>query len=252
MKNKSTHFIESEGKVDIASFPGLVEIRKGVSNCIEAGALNTKLVSLLMTESGCAPVEGELLDYKRELGSDAISLAKCIIQIVSLHNTYGGYLVFGVEEKIRDQHFFPCGIAPESLNLQKIKAAIRNYTGQTIDISYLDIPIAFQQGFVNLGVLYVPKRVANVAPIKFGKVGPSKNSSPLFTVDDVFFVAKMQMCARNLARTGGFLRASVPIHMRRSKCSLLRWLGHERRSLMKIFLTGISFVPDLWVEMKRF
>jgi hypothetical protein len=36
-------------------------------------------------------------------------------------------------------------------------------------------------------ILHIPKRAANVAPIKFGKVGPSKNNSPLFSVDDVFF-----------------------------------------------------------------
>lgn len=187
MKKNNPNAPDDIARIDIVSFLGLVEIRRKISNYIEAGVFDSKVIALLMTESGCAPVEGELLDYKRELGSDAIGLAKCTIQIVSLHNTYGGYLVFGVEEAIRDQSFLPCGIVPGTIDLQQIRATIRNYTGKTIDIAFLDIVVPFKQESINLGLLYVPKRATNVAPIKFGKIGPSKNNSPLFSVDDVFF-----------------------------------------------------------------
>lgn len=175
------------GKVDIASFPGLVEIRRELSNYIDKGVLDSRVTALLLTDSGCAPVEGELLDYKRELRPDAIGLAKCAIQIVSLHNTYGGYLVFGVEETAKDQYYYPCGIASGAVKLQQIKVVIRNYTGRTIDIAYSEVTAQFRHNSINLGLLYVPKRTAYIAPIKFGKIGPAKNATPLFSAEDVFF-----------------------------------------------------------------
>jgi hypothetical protein len=174
-------------KRPIKSDLGMLETKKLLSEYVERGIVDHRVLDLLVTDKGCAAVENEILDYKRTISTDSQSLAKCAVQIVSLHNAFGGYLIFGVEEQARDQGFRPCGLPPATVNTQQLKTIIQNYTGRTIDIRYADIAVRFQGSDLNLGLLFVPKRATSQAPVKFGKTGPSKDGSPLFGADDVFF-----------------------------------------------------------------
>lgn len=167
---------------------GVLEIRGKLSEFARKGVLDRRILDVLAGDQGFAPVESEILDYKRSVALDAAGLAKLAVDIVSLHNTFGGYLVVGVEEVSRDQVFKPLGFPAGTIKLQQIKTIIQNYTGRSIDVRFADIPLASDGSEINLGVFFVPKRTGGMAPVKFGKPGPVvKNGTPLFSVDDVFF-----------------------------------------------------------------
>jgi KaiC/GvpD/RAD55 family RecA-like ATPase len=164
-----------------------MEIGIALSAFIAKGVVDERVIQCLLSDDGFAPIEGELLDYKRELPSDAVALAKCAIQIVSLHNTFGGYLVFGVDEVSRDQRFRPCGIPRDSANVQQLRSLVRNYTGRTINIVFADLSVRFLGSPLTLGLLFVPKRLAHMTPVQFGKPSPKRDDKSVFSVGDVFF-----------------------------------------------------------------
>jgi predicted HTH transcriptional regulator len=57
------------------------------------------------------PKECELWDYKRVFEDAKDANLKTLKAIVSFHNTYGGYIVYGVSEVEKDTSFVLCGIA---------------------------------------------------------------------------------------------------------------------------------------------
>jgi len=92
-------------------YVNLRETRRTITRFIQDGALDNRVITALIHDNLFIPKECEIWDYKREVGKDARSLAETILQVVSFYNTYGGYLVYGVEEIIRDVKFAPNGIA---------------------------------------------------------------------------------------------------------------------------------------------
>lgn len=108
--------------------------------------------------------EEERLDYKEKVDTSnrRKSIVDLVCDIISMANSYGGYLVFGVSEENND--FKPIGTTPETLDFLKsenIKAylekyvenlplvKVRNYTRQDqkfciVYIGPTDIPIPFR------------------------------------------------------------------------------------------------------------
>ena len=166
---------------------GLLDLKRQLSACIESGRVDKSVLDLLVTSGGCAPIESELLDYKRDAPTEAVGLAKLAVHVVSFHNTFGGYLIFGVEEEQRDQRFSPRGIARGAINIQQLKTTIRNYTGKSVDITYQDVTISVGERELVLGLLFIPKRLVATAPIKFGKQSPKRDEKYIFQAGDVFY-----------------------------------------------------------------
>jgi hypothetical protein len=136
-------------------------------------------------------VECELLDYKETVADDRYAKAKTALQVISLFNTYGGYLVYGVREDSPDTEYRVVGIEKNILDLESIKALVKDLTGERIPISlqYFALSAGVVPGSSNayLGVIFVPKRTAK-DPLAFGKNGPhGKDGRPLFEADDVYY-----------------------------------------------------------------
>ena len=79
-------------------------IKEALSKRIENHDIGQDVLSLLLPSGGPFNFETELWDYKREaLGADTdqstrkLKLHEILKDIVSFHNAYGGYLVFGIE-----------------------------------------------------------------------------------------------------------------------------------------------------------
>lgn len=203
----------------------LTEINKNMHLCIEKGAISDEPIKLLSLKDGFVPKEGWLWDYKKEIGEDKVSLAKTVLQIVSFHNTCGGYLIYGVEEVVKDHVFGFSGVDPLRFNQARIRDLIRNYTGISIEFHFGVLDYGLLNGDLKIGLLYVPKRCEDEFPVKFIKKGPEKkNGSYLFDVDDVFFRIsdeckrankpedwQMLFSSRNIQEIAGIdFRKSVP------------------------------------------
>jgi len=160
------------------------DVRRQISDFLERGKNDDALISLLHDGIHFCAIECELVDYKESAFGDAIGLAKGIRHIVALHNTYGGYLVVGVAEVKADQYFEMKGYDASHFDVKQVKDKIFSYTGSHINISIHDFTVADRTGLS----IYVPKRVAGLKPVAFGKNGPVVDKkSPIFESGDVVF-----------------------------------------------------------------
>ncbi|WP_421859805.1 helix-turn-helix domain-containing protein [Marinobacter salarius] len=164
----------------------LTKINKEMHLLIEKGTIGKDPVLLLQYSNGFIPKEGWLWDYKKDVGDDRVGLAKTILQIVSFHNTCGGYLIYGVEEVEKDQLFSPIGFDPAKFNQAKIRDLIGLYTGSKIEFHFDSIDVDFLGDTHKFGILHVPKRLKNEPPVQFIKRGPEKKNGFIFDVSDVY------------------------------------------------------------------
>lgn len=155
----------------------LHKARKAVSELMANVALDNRVIDSLKFGDILVPKECELWDYKEQANSDAVSLGETILEIVSFYNTYGGYLIYGVKETKTDLEFTPVGIQQNSLNTQQLKQQVKNYTGDDIDLTYVEISSDFNGNEFLIGLLHIPKRSPWKSPAVFGKNGPEKKPS---------------------------------------------------------------------------
>lgn len=159
-------------------------VRRRISDFLDRGKNDADLIGAISNSIDFCPIECELVDYKESSFGDAISLAKGIKHIVALHNTYGGYLILGVQETESEKRFSLKGFDASILDIKKIKDKIFSYTGSHIQISSYEFSI---QGVMGASI-YIPKRLPGVKPTAFGKYGPTTDRNEhVFQPGDVVF-----------------------------------------------------------------
>ncbi len=110
-----------------------------------------------------------------------------ILSIISFYNTYGGYLIYGIDEVTDELEFTPYGINSGELDVRQLKQVIANYVGEPIDITYKELEYEIASGKYMFGILHIPKRPSAKSPVSFGKNGPDKkNGRPVFQKDDAY------------------------------------------------------------------
>lgn len=168
-------------KLDIKS------IRHSFSEFVENGTLDKRILDSLVFQGNFIPKECELWDYKREPGKGSISQAETILSIISFYNTYGGYLIYGIDEVTSELEFTPYGINSGELDVRQLKQIIVNYVGEPIDITYKELEYEIASVKHIFGILHIPKRLSTKYPVTFGKNGPDKkNGRPVFKKDDTY------------------------------------------------------------------
>lgn len=145
-----------------------------IYSLIQDGIVGPTVVTALDLGSPELVHECELVDYKREFDSSGSGIAKTVRDIVAFHNTYGGYIVFGVEEKRKDEEYELSGSANE-IDLQKLRGAIDKYTGANINIRVS----AVQCMGVDLSLLYIPK--SSDKPVSFIADKQDEKNRAIFT-----------------------------------------------------------------------
>lgn len=162
----------------------LSELKKQIAIFHDRGTVSAEVVSAIVRDGLCAPVECEIFDYKESQASTAAAIAKLIRHIASFYNSFGGYLLFGVSEVESETRFEVVGIPSDLLNLESLKAKIREYLGERIQISGQLFSSKTPQGTAcSLYLLFVPKRPdVGRPPVHFLKDGPDQ----VFKKDDVY------------------------------------------------------------------
>lgn len=128
--------------------------------------------------------ECEVLDFKRQLPDGDVEYVKTIRDLVAFHNSYGGFLIFGVEEIEKDRLFKIVGVPSGVLQVAKIRDLARSYLG-------IDLRVSVESRIVNglnLEIVWVAKRSLGEAPVRFSKNGPEeKPGKPYFKRSDVVY-----------------------------------------------------------------
>ncbi len=148
---------------------------------VEEGALDGDVVKLLLPGGRPLDQEGSLWDYKRGVPIilDRASpeqrdyykyeLSAIIKDVVSFHNAYGGYIIFGVEDKGKDR-LKGCDDVLDSEFNNRLEA----YTQTNIPCHFQRLPAWMPDGkSVTVGVLYIPRRADDADPVSFKKAGPA-------------------------------------------------------------------------------
>lgn len=162
----------------------IIEIKRQIAQLHNRGAVSNEVVSLVVDNGVCAPVESEIFDYKETQEDSPTAIAKLIRHIVSFYNSYGGYLLFGVQEEESETLFNVVGVPENLLELESLKAKIRDFVGERIQISGTPIPSITAAGMdTYLYLLFIPKRPENDRPpVHFHKDGPGQ----VFKKDDIY------------------------------------------------------------------
>lgn len=176
--------------VEISPGNGLERIqvvRTELAKLVEQGCLTKSVIDLLITDSGFLPIEGYLVDYKRDIPNDKPSLCKLLRHIVAFHNTYGGYLLLGAEETQKDKEIIPISPKLDSFDSKQIRDLSRVYLRKPIEIQSAKFTITFQNEQYELLLIHIPKRTAH-EPAVFIRNGPEiEKNKPLFSRDQVYF-----------------------------------------------------------------
>lgn len=158
----------------------VVELESSMLELISRGSISAEVLTCLSREDGIfVSLESELWDYKSKIGTEKLDLAELARDIVAFYNSYGGYLIIGVED---DYSLVGC----DSVEEQLIRQTIRNYTGVDIAVAVASIPFLGR----NVCLISIPKRDVKNVPTPISKVGPDLTArKPIFKPGDVFFRA---------------------------------------------------------------
>ncbi|WP_286824011.1 MULTISPECIES: RNA-binding domain-containing protein [unclassified Idiomarina] len=170
-----------------AKHESLTELYSQISQLVKNGDISAIPIETLRRGDEFLPKEGKLWDFKEAVGDTKESHAKTVLQIVSFYNSFGGYLVYGVQETQKDSQFLPCGFDVSKFDVSSIRNLIKQYTGTTIDISFGIHDIEFGCKSFGVGLLHIPKRGETDEIVHFLKDGPMKGNKSIFQKDDTYF-----------------------------------------------------------------
>lgn len=166
----------------------LTEVNRIIYDCISRGCVGAEPLEALIVDNTFIPKESLLWDYKEAINSNALALAKTVLQIVSFHNTCGGYLFYGVKEIEKDKVFSPVQIDLSQVDPAQIRNKIKYFTGRSIDITFKDLAYFVGNVEHTAGLIYIPKRDKYSNPVSFIKNGPEKKPGKLlFSPDETYF-----------------------------------------------------------------
>jgi len=120
--------------------------------------------------------ECEVVDFKRQVPTDSYEYSKCVRDLIALHNSYGGFIIFGVGEVEKDRSFSITGTNGSSIDIGKVRELIKNYSGMDVRTSV----IRFGTGDELVEAIWIARRSIGEPPLKFvtnGPDGPSKSPS---------------------------------------------------------------------------
>lgn len=178
--------LSAENDVSTVGRKSYQDVRRFLAKSIETGTLDQSLIQNLLFDDGFIAVEGVLLDYKRDIPKDGASLCKLVKHVAAFHNTYGGYLLFGVNEVDKDTAIQPYFEILQPIDSKRLRDLCREYLTAPIELQSSLMDCQFNGKSWQIQVIHVPKRGA-IEPVASKKNGVTgKNGKPVFQVGEIF------------------------------------------------------------------
>ena len=160
-------------------------MKRHLFSLIQAETLSNEVLDLLLPDDRALGFEDSMWDYKisfptlmadddDEPGPPDIKyiIARGLRTLVAFHNSYGGYLVIGVDDTTRNITQFD-----KALDVDKWRQKLYGATRHNIPIMYSVLTREFRsKETVRLGLLLVPRRAEADNPVQFRSDGPSSES----------------------------------------------------------------------------
>lgn len=172
----------------------IVKIKQEIYNSIQCGDVSKSAIEKLVRNDGTMlPKECELWDYKKTFEDTKDSYLKTLKTIVSFHNTYGGYIVYGVEELEKDTSFVLCGIGKSVIDQQKLRGQFDRYFSRRLDLTYEEILITVGKRVFLVGLLHVPKRDKKLHSIA-ATIEGANSKGKIILAKDAAYIRKLDEC----------------------------------------------------------
>lgn len=161
----------------------MTELVAQMHRCVATSTLDPNIIGALQNDKG-AVQECEVLDFKQQLPDGDFEYAKLVRDLLALHNSYGGFIVFGVRETEKDRAFEIVGVQQSGIHIGKLRDMARAYLGTDRRISVS----AHALDGRHVEAVWVAKRSIGDSPLKFAKNGPEeKPGKPCFKRGEVVF-----------------------------------------------------------------
>lgn len=163
-----------------------------LKNLVEVGSIGSEITRLVLPNGVPFGFETELFDYKEilptlndrpstdERKEYAASIDGIIKDIIAFHNSYGGYILFGVKDKGPDNKKIVGCDTP--LDCDDLNRKILGATDCAIGCYYSISEVDTCNGRKNIGVLLIPRRGTGNSPVRFKRAGKkNKSGKPAFS-----------------------------------------------------------------------
>lgn len=176
-----------------------------VIDSIDRGLIGSELVGIFAPDGSLIPTESELWDYKESVADSTVSYAETAKDIIAFHNTYGGYIIIGVAETIKDHGFEPTGFRlPDNFHAS-LRSALSRYASERINF----LTSCFYVSDIALTVVYIPKRPKTTQPVFTVRNGPDKKpGKPLFDERTTYFRRKDECIKASIPEEWEFLNSA--------------------------------------------
>lgn len=139
--------------------------------------------------------ESRFWDYKKEApdtsGRNAESPTRSIMElikdVVAFHNSFGGYIVFGIDEKLSDPVIGCKNLGASGFTIDKFNQQVLAYTKADIICKFRSFNVAVQGSELLVGILLVPMRAERAPIVRMYKGAPEDGKKePSFRKGDIF------------------------------------------------------------------
>jgi tetratricopeptide (TPR) repeat protein len=172
-------------------------LRRRLYSFIKQEDISKHVLDVLLPNGNPLLFERQMWDYKIELPIASTSkesptekqtydakMAEVMKDVVSFYNSYGGYLVIGVQDNPREIVGFDRNFNCDDLN-KRIKGATRHDVGCTFALHDVQTSQAIRK---RIGLLFVPQRPDHTSPAQFTKAAPSSlTGKKAYAQGDIYF-----------------------------------------------------------------
>ncbi|ADW73097.1 AAA-4 family protein [Rahnella aceris] len=229
----------------------IIKIKEEIYDSIQIGDISRSVIDKLIKVDGkILPKECELWDFKKTFEETKDAYLKTLKSIVSFHNTYGGYIIYGIDEVEKDTSFNACGIKRSLINQQKLRGQFDRYFNQRLDLTYEEILISVGDEEVLIGLLHIPKRNRKTHSIAATIEGVDSKGS-IVLAKDAAYIRKLDECKQVISQTDfEFLVSERNLSLgREGKKSRKNIIDHnlpDRNFICPEFIGRFDILQELW------
>lgn len=185
--------------------------------------LDTQVLDYLLPNGRPHDYETSLWDYKRNLPNTsgrgeatdlkqaAVDVAELVKDVVAFHNSYGGYIVAGIDHH-SDTPILGCdNLKIDGFTVEKLNEQIKSYTKSRIECRFARHEVKTAAGSKEVGLLVIPMRAPSLPVVRMARGAPEVNNKASYSKNAIF------------ARIGD---SCMPMN---SDSSVLQFLCSERR-----------------------
>lgn len=159
--------------------------------------LDTDVLDYLLPNGRPHAYETSLWDYKRHLpnlsgrGEDldqqtALEIAEIVKDVVAFHNSYGGYIVAGIDQ-YADEPVVGChNLDAKGFTVEKLNEQLKSYTKSRIDCRFARHTISTASGPRDIGLLVIPMRSAASPVVQMARGAPEVKNRSSFSKNAIF------------------------------------------------------------------